>query len=85
MFYLAAIGKGGAFMHRPEMWDRGTRGMEYWGHAGIHPFSFLWPLLVFVLLLVLTFLVIKLFAHKKTMHNTSNSKALEILKERYAN
>lgn len=84
MLYLATIGRDGAFMHRPEMWDRGARGIEYWGLTGIAPFLFFKFFLILAVVTILVLLVVKMYAYKKAAHRVPGSNALEILKERYA-
>lgn len=81
---LATISRGGAFMHHPEMWGRGARGLGYWRLVGAAPFLLFGLLLMLAAVAILGFLAIKRFAYNKTAHPVSGSNALDILQERYA-
>jgi putative membrane protein len=80
---MAAGGRGGAFMHRPDMWGGGARGFGQ-GRLFAAPFILVGLLLILAAAAVLVFLIVRRLTHNKTIHHGSGGDALEILKERYA-
>ncbi len=71
-------------MHRPEMWHKGARSIEYWWITVITPFLFLKLLIALAVAAILVLLAIRSFGYKKMAPHVPDSNAIEILKERYA-
>jgi len=81
---VAAGTRGGVPLQRPEVWDKGARGVGYMPHAGIVLFLFFGAILFIVIAAIVVFLVVKIIANKKKAQSAPAADAITILKERYA-